>query len=309
VQDALANSNGMRPIFEPLHPQVSDIGKRFAHRALAPEDQCPELEAFFGKVCAGREIVFWTRYRRQRRWLFPLPSEFNTLPDAKRIYQRWMKFLTEFPRLAAAGRREEALIKCIRANLMLGWLSKRCGCRIVLMVRHPGAVIESELRGSWNANYALERFRNDGRLSEITHDRYRHFLERRLSPVEGLTLRWLIENQWVIEKAQDNGVTVVLYEHLKATPEREWLRILRALDLRNLPDAKLLARPSQQSSRRKPYVNTVSEPRWLKVLSRRNLALIQSMLDEARFNLYSTGDPNPIGVDEVAPASTDVARR
>jgi len=296
VQDALATANRLRPIFEPLHPHVSEIGNRYAHRALGSEDDHPELASFLIDVCAGRRNRLWTQFRRQRRWLLPPLDEFKTLQNAGRFYRRWGKFLKELPRLALAGRRGDPLIKCIRANLMLGWLSRRCSCRIVLIVRHPGAVIESELRGGWSAQFALDSFRRDARLSELTGDRYRALLERKLTAIEALTARWVIENQWVTECAAANGVTVVYYEHLRSAPSREWERIRRSLGLPMTPPATILARPSQQSSPMLSDVatETTRRPRWLQVLMPAQVRQIQDVLDEVRVDFYTMNDPEPM---------------
>ena len=75
VLDSLAKANGLRPVFEPLHPHVSEVGNRYAHRALRASDPCPDLEQFFSEVVAGRALPLWTQYRRQIRWLLPPPAE------------------------------------------------------------------------------------------------------------------------------------------------------------------------------------------------------------------------------------------
>lgn len=295
VLDAMATANGLRPIFEPLHPHVSPIGNRYAHRALAAGDDHPELVQFLSEVCAGRRIRLWSKYRRQGRWLFPPPAVFSTISDAGRLWRRWRKFLKEAPRLAMEARRRDPLVKCIRANLMLDWLSRQFDCRIVLVVRHPGAVIESEMRGSWKAEFTLDRYRGDTRLHEITSDRYRALLERPLTPIEALATRWVIENQWVIEQAAANGVTIVCYERLMSSPDEEWQRICRALQLPSAPAPAVLARPSQQSApnRSAATVEASEEPRWLRVLSREQVESIQGILDQARFDLYAMSGPEP----------------
>jgi hypothetical protein len=295
VQDSLATANGLRPVFEPLHPYVSETANRYAHRALGPGDDAPELREFLAEVCAGRKHGLWTKYRRQLRWLFPPPAEFRTKQDAGRTYRHWGGFVRDFPRLFMAAHRREPLVKCIRANLMLGWLAKSCGWRIVLVVRHPAAVIESELRGAWNATFAIDRFRNDARLDELTNGRYRRLLDRSLSPVEALTLRWVVENQWVLEAADGNGITIVFYEHLRLTPDREWARIQSALELKNAPPAYLLERPSQQSSPTGSGAlpKELTNPRWMHALDSARVNAIQSVLDESGVTYYSTRSQNP----------------
>jgi hypothetical protein len=294
VQDALATSNALRPVFEPLHPHVSEIGDRYAHRALGADDDHPDLERFLIEVCAGRRNRFWTQYRRQRRWLLPPPTEFSTIQEARRTYRRWGKFFKELPRLVAATVRGDPLVKCIRANLMLGWLSRRIGCRTVLIVRHPGSVIESELRNGWNAWFALERFRRDARLHELTGDRYRSLLARPMTAVEAFAARWVIENQWAVEQAASTGVTVVYYEQLLQSPDREWQRIQVALGLDKAPSREVIQRPSQQSASLKSAAGaSIDEPWWMRALSRDQLGQIQGVLDRASVGFYGMSDPRP----------------
>jgi hypothetical protein len=295
VLDALAEANGLRPVFEPLHPYLSEIGRRYAHTSLMAGEEHPELERFLTDVANGRAFPLWTKYRRQMRWLLPPPAEFSTKRDAGRVWRQWGKFLREAPHLAAASWRREPIVKCIRANLMLDWISRGRQWRVVLILRHPGAVIESELQGSWNANFALEKFRNDSRLHEFTQGRYQRLLERPKTPIESLAARWVIENQWIAECAQSSGVTVVHYEQLRDSPEPTWARIVSALALRNAPDALLLAKPSQQSSVRNGQRSSVSrQNKWQRLLDAGQIDSVQRVLDEAECDLYSMSNPNPV---------------
>jgi hypothetical protein len=295
VQDALADANDLRPIFEPLHPWVSELGVKYSHKALSADEEHPDLRQFMADVSAGRRNRLWTRYRRQSRLLFPPAGKLASREGLAGLYRYWEKFLREFPDLRAASRRPAPLFKDIRANLMLGWLARHCDCRTVLILRHPGAVLESEMRGGWNAGSVLDRFRRDPRLHALTGGRYRALLARELSPVEALATRWVIENQWPVERATDDGVTVVHYEHLKSTPETEWPRMCRALELTNVPSEAVRARPSQQSATEGSAASQSStrQPGWMKRLTEEQIAHIQGVLDEVGFTLYTMDAPEP----------------
>lgn len=295
VLDALAAANQLRPVFEPLNPYASKIGSQYAHRALAPGDQHPELRKFFEDVCAGHRERLWTQYRRQWRWLFPPPARVKTLAGVSLLRRRWVKFVAEAPALAMMATKRDPIVKCIWSNLMLSWLAKQFDCQIVLIVRHPGAVIESELRNDWDAKFALERFRTDDRLHELTNGRYSELLGRQLTPVEGLTVRWLIENQPIIETAPAGGVTIVHYERLRSSADLAWEQIRKLFELQRTPDAAILARPSQQSFERKAAVDAhdARQPRWQRELTSEQMSQIQNVLDKSSFELYSVNDPNP----------------
>lgn len=296
IQDALATANKLRPVFEPLHPYVSEIGRRYAHRALSADEELAELKEFLINACAGRGPRLWTQFRQQRRWLVPPTAEFWSKRDAGRTKRHWAKFLRELPRMTAHGLREQPLVKCIRANLMLPWIARHLRCRVALVVRHPGAVVESELRGRWNASYALERFREDSRLHELTGDRYRPLLSKKLSQVESLALRWVIENQWVMEAAETNGIRVIHYENLRKPENNEWPLLCSSLGVMHVPDRAILTRPSQQSGARRSAVPLAQpeRPRWMAGLSQAHADEIQRILDEAAFCGYTVSEPNPL---------------
>jgi hypothetical protein len=295
VLDALAAANGLRPVFEPLHPYVSEVGNLYAHRALTAEEDHPDLVRFLSDVSSGRTCVFWTKYRRQVRWLFPPPADFSTRRDAGRVWRHWVKFVRDTPRLAIVARGLEPILKCIRANLMLDWLSRGQQWRVVLIIRHPGAVIESELRGSWSPEFPLDRFRSDKRLHELTFGRYQRLLDRNLSHIEALAARWVVENQWVMEQAASSGFTVVHYEDLRTRPDVTWPRVIDALGLAHAPNSDLLEKPSQQSS---PVVGDAFQAsrstRWQHSLSKEQIFAIQKILDEVNCAIYSMSDPEPL---------------
>lgn len=305
ILDALASANKLRPVFEPLHPYISDVGNRYAHRAVSADEEHPDLKAFLCGVGMGHGPRLWTQFRHQRRWLLPPAEDFWSKKDAGRTKRHWAKFLREMPRMTASGFRREPLIKCIRANLMLPWIARNLPGRVVLIVRHPGAVVESELRGRWNARYALDRFRNDGRLHEMTQERYRPLLERTLTHVESLTLRWVIENQWVMEDARSLGIPVVHYEALRSTSEAAWPSVCAALGVANMPDRDMLTRPSQQSGSGRAIVplGQSDRPRWMRGLSAADADAIQGVLDLVSFREYSMADPNPCSGIHVANAA------
>jgi hypothetical protein len=303
VLDALAEANRLRPVFEPLHPRVSCIGSAYANRALGAEDgDHLALREFLEEVCAGRRERMWTKYRCQPNFLVPTAAELLSIAGLKSVGFRWRKFVKDARELARASSRREPLVKCIWANLMLGWLARHCGFRTVLVVRHPAAVVESKLRNAWTAKPVLDRFRRDRTLQELTKGRYKRLLAQRITPVQELTLQWLIENQWVIEDSPKQGTTVVFYERLRSLAVDEWRRILSALNLKSIPGDDLLGRPSQQTA---PYESAIDAgtkdlQRWQRVLTRDERAQIASVLVEAGFHLYSieAAEPDPTTVTD-----------
>ena len=238
VLDCLADANALRPVFEPLHPEVTPLGPRFAYRALAAQEEHAELAAYFDRVNRGEYRSWWVNYRGRTDLLMPRPTHFTSWDGAKRFSRRWRRFLRDRSELLESSRRERALIKCIRANLLLGWVMRTFAAQTVLVVRHPCAVVESQLRRGalWDPAPILARFRRDTYLDEISGGRYRDLLKADLSLTQALALVWVIENQWPVSAAALHGYTVVSYERLMSNPLHEWQRIVDALDLDAVPD-------------------------------------------------------------------------
>jgi hypothetical protein len=295
LQDSLAAANGLRPVFEPLHPRVSPIGAEYAHRVIRADESHPELVQFLEDVIAGKRERFWTQYRCQRSFIVPGIDDLRSYAAVRALAHRWGKFLFEAPGFARVSFRHEPIIKCIWSNLMLGWLSRRCGFRVVLLVRHPGAVVESERRNFWSARATLDRLRRDQGLHELTGGRYQRLLERRLAAIEEFAALWVIENQWILENAGQCGVTVVFYEHLRSLVAAEWQRACDALSLSHLPKPAHLVRPSQQAAPQESGGDggSAALAKWQRALTEVEKGQIQDILHDANFAQYSMSDAMP----------------
>ena len=105
----------------------------------------------------------------------------------------------------------------------------------------------------------------------------------------------MIENQFAVERAAADGVTVVHYERLKSSPDDEWPRLCRALNLANVPSEDARAKPSQQSATSQPVgpASGSGPPGWMRRLTSEQTRQIQGVLDEVGFKLYSMHDPAP----------------
>ena len=299
VLDCLADANNLRPIFEPLHPLESALGARYAYDVMASGDQDETLSRHFHELAAGRIRSRWIDYRGPRNLIFPKAARFFGEPGyAKRWLRRWQKYIHDRRALHASARRENTLIKCIRANLMAGWLSRTLGFRTTLLIRHPCAVVESQYRlrlgALWNPAPVLEQYRANRKLHEVTGGRYLKLLHEELTTLQALTLNWVIENQWPVERSTQDGFVVVYYEDLASTPDISWPYLCAALELREVPDLALLRKPSQQASlsSKSGYPEPV-QPRWRSNLTSDQLDTIQGVLDAAECGLYSAHRPEP----------------
>jgi hypothetical protein len=182
-----------RFLFEPLHPvrgPFPDLGVR---RYVRPGTPDPALEDAVGAILAGRLRDRWTDQHNG-----------SVLPTGR-------------------------LVKDVWANLALGWIRERFPeVRIVLLLRHPAAVIRSQLslaRWDWHAEPARLLAQPDlvvDHLAGLTD------LLRPARPgLDASVLTWCVENLVPLRALGPDGAHVIFYEHLVVRPERE-LRAIAA---------------------------------------------------------------------------------
>jgi hypothetical protein len=304
VQDCLAEANRLRPIFEPLHEGESALGERYAYRMIAAEDENEELERYFLDLSEGRIRSLWIDYRGRKELLLPHPRRFSSVSALRGYLHYWKRYLLDGSKLRSGSHRESTLIKCIRANLMAGWLARTLGLNTVLLVRHPCASVESQYRSGavWNPEPVAERYRSDARLHDATDGVYLPLLSSRLTTLQALTLNWVIENQAPVSRASAEGYTVAYYEDLRARPLVAWPSICKALELSEVPSKEMLEVPSQQSYENDSgRVLAAGEPRWRRAFSADQLSEIQGILDTTECDLYNVSSYSPLRVSAPLP--------
>ncbi len=146
VLDVLATSFHLRPIFEPLNPYAVKAAGAYAGRYVPREADLPGMESFFGRIFAGDLSTSWTDLRFHPRRLFPERGTLADLDAYKLMLHRWAQAFKQYRTYGPCRGRETVIVKFIRANLLLAWLSDRFDAKIHFLCRHPGAVAESKLR-------------------------------------------------------------------------------------------------------------------------------------------------------------------
>lgn len=292
LQDALARSNGLRTIFEPLHPDGDRRAEQFAYRYLLPTDESAELEAYLRELLFGREIRLWSDLRvnptHLLRWQSPLHYAAQGLYIARGL------------RRHVPERGYSLLVKFIRANLMGGWLAVRFQARVLLVVRHPCSVIASQLRldpSAWHDFRELyQHYLSDEKLASGPLVGLRGYLAGLSDPFEIRTALWCIENAIPSRSASDDGVGVVFYEELLLDHDAAWTNALATLDLVHRPTSEVLNEPSQQASVDRKATSSADSTisRWQTRLDEDQKRKIQGVLDRFEVGIYSTADPMPL---------------
>jgi hypothetical protein len=301
VLDALAEANHLRTVFEPLYPPAGLIDSRFAYAFVPSHTEAATLHAMFVAAVDGTLESLWTDYRKSPLLLQLKGGHLKSVTDLKKHLRHCWSMVERYRTYRPIKRRPEPLIKCIRANLMLGWVAAHFESRIALLMRHPGAVVESQLRFAehWDPFWVLERYRTDEALMQGALRPYADFLKRGLSRAGALTANWCIENLVPASEAAQNGYCVMFYEELLEQPQAEWRRLTDSLGLKYVPDSHLLNEPSQQAARKwgRHRSETASYERsyshWRERLPSGVLDQIASVLDAFGVTFYSLSENRP----------------
>ena len=298
VLDSIAEANNLRTIFEPFNPMAVPFAKAYANRYLRDDADQPELKLFLDKVFSGRHKSLWANYRIHPDRLYPDYYKSGSLKDRlasfKSNYKKLFVHFFKYHKVKSGN----IIVKFIRTNLMLGWISKNYSPRVLLLLRHPGAVIASKLNlggPNWQHEIILKQYKENKQLLDDYLYRFKDAFRRSLSPVAAHTVIWCIENALPIANAEKNGYFVVYYENLIANPEIEWKRIINTFGLKHLPGNEMLSQPSQQVSREMKEeifdLNQIS--RWTKKFNQQQLDEIDQILNIFGISIYRTTDPMP----------------
>ncbi len=204
LQDILAHSLNCRLLFEPLHPRVSERPD-FVRLYLTARDENPELEAYLHRVLDNR---VHDRWMRQGGHASPLYF----------FRHRWWA--------------RKTVVKLVRANLMLDWLSPRFDARIIYLIRHPCAVISSMRKMGWeeSVGWSFDFLKTqEALMRNFTAAQQARILDPAATNLERLTMLWCIENMIPLRQFNQNNWIGVVYEELVANPVPELNRIHEAL--------------------------------------------------------------------------------
>jgi len=295
VQDALAHANGIPTLFEPFHKDRVEGGGRFAFQFVLPDEENEALKDFLDTVMFAGHGKLWCQYRINLDHLWHGSSVFTSPGRLKRQFCKYIDMAQKIVRYRnfPPG---PFVLKFIRANLMIGWLKKAYDAPCFVLLRHPGAVVESKKRlPQWTWENALGKLYADQALrTECLGDMDLPDMNG-LSRVSGFALQWCLETKVALMQAAQCDIPVIAYEHLVAEPEIEWRRAADALGLAEVPDREMLARPSQQAAEamqdRAYDLSFLS--RWERRLPDRDKDVVQRLLDQFGLDVYSMASPLP----------------
>jgi hypothetical protein len=247
-------------LFEPEHmlqvPEAKAAGLDW-HVMRFPGEPWPEGDRYFERVLCGRLITPWTVSH------VPLSRAFAP--------KRW-------------------IVKFVDANLMLGWLATRFPIRPPLLVlRHPCAVVGSQLRRGWRLEHTPRLPAFFARYPQFTD-----YVASLQDPIEWSAAHWCMHTYTPLSLPQPWPFIVTAYEHASKDPESEFGRIFRRWQMPMPSDlVQRSRRPSGTtdlgSAMRQGGENGAG---WRKALSQEQIKRILTVVRAFGLDFYAD-DPMP----------------
>ena len=256
LAELVSSIDGHSQIFEPMYdryvPQARDAGIT-RNMYLNENDIWPEGERFFKQVMSGKVVNMWTASQ------IPFKKAINT---------------------------ERLVVKFVRANLLLGWLSKNVNMLPPAMViRHPCAIIQSQLRKGWAPSKTVI-------LSNSYFKKYPDIKEQCQTldkPEERAALAWCLRYHAPLSLPKPYPYTLVCYEKLVRNGEQEIRRLFDTWGL-EVTDQVLqqLHKPSDTVADNSEIVSG-NDPLagWKKNLTNKQVSNILSVLEIFGLDFYS----------------------
>ena len=161
-------------------------------------------------------------------------------------------------------------MKEIRANLALKWLHDNFPeVPIILIVRHPCAVVLSRMELGWATDHDIEPFLSQPQLVEDYLGPYMNLIRSAKNSEEKHAVIWSISNLVPLKQFRSGELKVVYYEDLCTQPEMELPGIFEAIGCQYSGSLITSSNQPSQTTRRASAVVTGTNKigNWKKKLS------------------------------------------
>ncbi len=225
VQELLSRGPRVCPLFEPLSDRW--LRRRYGVEVpmLGAGDEAPELARFLGEVMTGRRVT--PGLLRLCRPLDPV-------------------------------RADQFVVKHVRMNLAAGWLLEQFpSSPMVILVRHPCAVVESLQRVDWgpgNVRRALVDLPPGGR------ERVEVLLEGRTSVAAATAAVWAVQVMALLDETTPELAQLITFEAVSADPMGVLGPVMETAGLPRPTDLGVVARQPSRTANPGSVVRAGGDP-------------------------------------------------
>ncbi len=238
-------------------PRLSDLNFYF-YQPIPPDSDWPEAKEIFEEILGGR-VPSLGLYRE---------NNFSNLKNSN-IY----------------------IIKFNFGHLLMQWMCKNFNFKALAMIRHPCAVIASQVKSNGFKNLSVPEIWSwpDFRYNEL-YLKNDHFFKMARNREEILAVQWAIQTQEVISAARQFKFHTLFYENLVNEYESEVTRIFDYLDIQadihGLTNQRYKPSKSTFTGREKSILKKDQLSDWKVDLSVKTQQQILGLIKEMGIDLY-----------------------
>ena len=257
--DLLASPFRYRLLFEPFHTAHVPDSELAADRYYSPDSVPPPAARFIHRALNDEINSPWIAQSSNRR--------FNM--------HRW-RF---WPKVN--------IVKEVRANLLIPALRALFGpdLPILVLIRHPGAVVESFLRVEFPWSFDVSTLMAQDGLQRdygVPIDRLRPYITNLAGQ---LAVRWVIENSYLLRCAATLDLDIIFYEDLVQDRVGYVRHLCTRYKLHEPPNLEENARRlSGTTHKRSPWYEGAGASGWRQRLSPNDIEQIEAVLEAAGVN-------------------------
>lgn len=275
--EVLGNIPNYVYLFEPLNPKFfHEAGRlKFHSRVYVPASaDWREGEEFFKKVFSGHFIGFQSLYEFTAR-------DIMNLLLAKKL-----------------------LVKSIGINRLLPWISNKFKLnKIFYIIRHPCAVVASQLNTGWCGYHStsppyqdiipsIETVVNDALKIKEFHSDFLEKLKNITTREETLAVVWCLDNYIPLLYQKSYPWNIVTYEKLITCGKEELSQLIKKIGVEKIPNSAIhsLKIPSGLTADNDLYVIArVNDQlsKWKKILSKKQAEAILKIVSDFGLGFYS----------------------
>ncbi|MCF6367009.1 MAG: sulfotransferase [Bacteroidales bacterium] len=177
-------------------------------------------------------------------------------------------------------------------NLMLPWLVNNFEINSILLVRHPCAVVASQLKRGFSFKKEFIPRLFEGKHKEI-YIKYREQFEKITTKEEYLSAIWAITNLYPIKHKYNNKKWLTIsYESLLLYPQKELTRLSEWIGTDIIKNYSYIFKPSFTTDEKSNFSKEKQISKWKDYLSQEQVYLILRTIENFNVDFY-TEDTEP----------------
>ena len=221
-----------------------------------------------------------------------------------RVYSLQPLYKTEIEMIMHRLLGDKLIVKCVRMNRLLPWIASRFQLRgIFFIIRHPCAVVASQLKTGWTGYHPAsppykdiiptpKQIVDEASEIDVLDDSLRNRLKKIKTTEEILAAIWCLDNYVPLSYHKPYPWITIIYEKLIKNGEKEIARLFNEIGEKTFPRSVSRHFKTPSMTTIKKDLNVVKKAdeqlsKWKKSLSKKQIEQILSLVSDFGLDFYT----------------------